>query len=172
VRDEKPDHLAAVVLAGFTGLRRSEIHAQTWEDIDLKRSVLRVTSAKRGTVAYRLVNLCPAAVEWLAACARQETDAATGKTPIAPPWGMDRVRALLREREIPCPENAFRHSFITHRVAESGNIHETALQAGNSPGVVRKYYLELVGKDEGKAWFSVLPGEAREAIPFKAEGAA
>ncbi len=157
VSAEHPDHLAVAVMAGFTGLRRSELHAQSWEDVDLKRGLLRVTAAKKGTVAYRLVHLCPSAVEWLAGCHRQEKDTVRGITPISPPWGVDRLRTFARKAELECPENGFRHSFVSYRCAATGNVAETSQEAGNSAAVVFKHYRELVAKDDGAAWFALTP---------------
>jgi integrase len=161
IQAKRPDLVAVTALAGFAGLRRAELHAQTWEDIDIKRGLLRVTAAKKGTVAYRLVHLCPAAVEWLTGAERQEKDEKTGKTPLSPPWGVDRVRQLAREAspKIEIPENAFRHSFVSYRVADSGNVAETALEAGNSAAVVHKHYRELVAKEDGAAWFALTPAK-------------
>ncbi|MBC8008597.1 MAG: hypothetical protein H7067_00695 [Burkholderiales bacterium] len=157
VRAEHPEFLAVAVLAGFAGLRRAELHEQSWEDIDLGRGLLRVTSAKKGTAAYRLVHLCPAAVEWLTACERQEKDEARGITPVSPAWGMDRVRTFAREAKLSCPENGFRHSFVSYRCAATGNVAETAQEAGNSAAVVHKHYRELVAKEDGATWFVLTP---------------
>lgn len=150
MQEEHPDYLATAVLAGFAGLRRTELHAQKWEQVDLKRGLLTVTKAKRNTPAMRIVHLCPAAVEWLMLCKRDEEL-------VSPAWGMDRVRAFAQEAKIPCPDNAFRHSFITYRVAATGNIDETALEAGNSRDMIFKHYRALVSKDEGAAWFGLTP---------------
>ncbi len=150
IRECNPSHLATLVLAGFAGLRRTELHAQRWDDIDLKRGHLKVTKAKRNTPSMRLVHLCPAAIEWLLLC----------KGPgdlISPAWGLDFVRKRLSEAKIPCPDNAFRHSFISYRVAMTGNVDETALEAGNSRDIIFRHYRELVGKEEGSAWFNIGP---------------
>lgn len=162
VQADHPDHLAVAVMAGFTGLRRSELHAQTWEDIDLKRGILRVTSAKKGTVAYRLVHLCPAAVEWLTAAPRQDKDKVGGITPLSPPWGVDRLRTFARKAELDCPPNGFRHSFVSYRCAATGNVAETSQEAGNSAAVVHRYYRELVAKEDGNAWFALTPEKVTE----------
>ena len=156
IRRERPEFLAVVVLAGFGGLRRSELHAQLWSDVHLDRGLLRVTSAKRNTPRKRIVHLEPAAVEWLQICARME--GAVGKL-VSPPWGIDRVRTFCRESRpaLPCPENAFRHSFISYRIAKTGNVAETSLEAGNSPTTCFKHYRELVSKSDGAAWFDLRP---------------
>ena len=155
IRDKHPEQLASLVIAGFCGLRRVELHAQKWNDVHLDRGFLRVTKAKRNTPSKRLVQLCPAAVEWLMSCERQENGL------VAPPWSLDRIRAFCREAQpvIECPENGFRQSFISYRVARTGNVAETALEAGNSPAIVHRHYRELVAKADGELWFSVRPGE-------------
>jgi len=150
IKEKHPAYLATTVLAGFAGLRRTELHAQKWEHIDLKRGILRVTKAKRNTPSMRMVHLCPAAVEWLLTCKHE------GEL-VSPPWALDRIREHARNSKIKCPANAFRHSFITYRAAATGNVDETSLEAGNSRGQVFKRYRELVSKDEGLAWFDMNP---------------
>ena len=155
MRKKHPEHLAAAVLAGFCGLRRKEIHAQAWKDVVLNRGHLRVTAAKANTPAKRLVPLCPAAVEWLLLCDR------SGDL-VSPPWGLDLIRRFCREAKppIPCPENGFRHGYISHRAAQTGNLAETAMESGNSVRVIHAHYRELVAKEDGEAWFSIRPGDA------------
>ena len=154
LRKEHPAHLAVGVLAGFCGLRRCEVHTQQWSDVMIDRGQLRVTNAKRNTPAMRLVELAPAAVEWLKLCKREEGGL------VSPSMGIDRVRQFAREAEITCPENGFRHSFISYRVAKTGDVAATALQAGNSPNVIFSNYRELVTKVEGESWFNLTPAVA------------
>lgn len=155
-----PDYLPALVLAGFCGLRRAEVHNQRWEDINLVSGHLRVSSAKRGTPSRRLVPLCHAAVEWLSLTADRTEWVCSN-------LAIDRIRNIAKDADYALPENCFRHSFISHRVAATGNIAETSLIAGNSPTIVQKHYLELVTKSEGEAWFNLNPtkelGEAAKA---------
>lgn len=155
LRAEHPDHLAAAVLAGFCGLRRHEIHAQLWGDVNLKAGHLVVTAAKKGTPAERLVEIPAAAVEWLLLCDQKIKL-------IAPPWAQDRIRAFCRAAKppIPCPPNAFRHSFVSYRIAATGNVAETSLEAGNSAGVVMRHYRRPVSKADGAAWFALTPAVA------------
>ena len=152
MRNMHPAHLAVAVLAGFCGLRRSELHKQRWADIHLDRRLLNVSSAKKNTRSRRLVHLYGAAVEWLMLCSRK------GEL-VSPPWGVDRVRTFCRRADppIPCPENGFRHSFVSYRVAMTSNVAETALEAGNSADIVFKHYRELVVKEDGAAWFALTP---------------
>ena len=159
VRAKFPQYLAPLVVAGFCGLRRGEVHAQTWEDISIERKNLRVTQGKRGTPARRMVPLCDAAVAWLKVCAGEHT------AEICYDYAMDRIRLLAREAvnedgtpKFPAlPENCFRHSYISHAVAGTGDIPRVSLDAGNSPKEINRHYRELVSEDDGKAWFAVVP---------------
>lgn len=152
-RVKAPELLATAIAAGFCGLRRNEIHAQTWEDVNLKEKFLRVSKAKRGTPARRLVPLSDAAVEWFLMCTGEHKGA------IGDGLTVDKFRKLAREAKIDLPENCFRHGFISHRVARTGNVSETSLEAGNSPQIIHRHYRELVTKVEGEAWFTVTPAK-------------
>lgn len=50
-----------------------------------------------------------------------------------------------------------RHSFISYHVALHRSLGDTALQAGNSESMVRRHYLNLHSKEEGQAFFSIVP---------------
>lgn len=156
LKTDHPDHLAAAVLAGFCGLRREEVHAQRWSDVNLKAGKLAVSAVKEGTPSERLVEIPPAAVEWLRLCDQ------SGEL-VAPSWAQDRIRAFCRAAvpPIPAPDNAFRHSFVSYRVASSGSVSETALEAGNSASIIFKNYRRPVTKEDGQAWFALTPAVAK-----------
>lgn len=155
LREKHAAYLPAAVLAGFCGLRRSEIHAQAWADLLLDRAVLRVSSAKKNTPSKRLVEIPDAARTWLLLSGER-------KGPVAPKWAMDRIRTFCREAAPPIvlPENAFRHSFISARVAATGDVAGTALQAGNSAEEIHAHYRELIHPDDACAWFALTPDRA------------
>jgi integrase len=143
-------YLPALVVACFCGLRRAEVHEQVWEDIDLQRRLLRVTKAKRNTPARRLVPITPAACEWLMQTKKRE-----GR--ICPNLAIDRIRDIARTASFTLGDNCFRHSYISYRVALTGNVAETALEAGNSPQIIFRHYRELVSKAQGRRWFRIRP---------------
>lgn len=150
IHKEEPALLANLVLGGFCGLRRGELMMQKWDDVDLKRGHLRVTKAKSRTPARRLVPICGAARKWLQLCPRN------GEL-IGASWASDHARARIIAAKIECPKNAFRHSFISYRCAETGSVDRTAQEAGNSPKKIFQHYRELVTPRDGKAWFAVRP---------------
>lgn len=158
-RAKFPQYLAPLVVAGFCGLRRAEVHAQVWEDVSIDRKNLRVTQGKRGTPARRMVPLSDAAVAWLKVCEGEHA------AEICYDYAMDRIRKIaseaLNEDKTPrfprLPENCFRHAYISHAVAGTGDIPRVSLDAGNSPKEINRHYRELVTEADGKAWFAVMP---------------
>ena len=167
-----PKQLAAVVLAGFGAIRQDEIHGkrqdrskrQIWEDIDLGRKFLNVTVAKKNTPAWRLVTLCDAAIDWLKLCPDR-------KGPVCDAGAMENVRALAIAAGFHLPENCFRHSAISYRIAMTGDKAETATWAGNSVGEIDRRYRRPMPKEDGEAWFAIQPparddsGAGKEVAP-------
>ena len=151
VRSDAPELLAPLVLAALCGMRSSEVHGQQWEDIDLEAGHVRVTAAKPNTPAFRLVPLCPAAVAWLLLCPNRKGRVCRTVVDV------ERLRDLALAHKMELPANAFRHSYISHAVALSGDVNRTALDAGNSPSKIFKNYRALVTPTEGEAWFELAP---------------
>ena len=151
VREYAPSDLASLVIAGFCGLRRCEVHAQKWSDIDLKKKILTVSRAKRGTLSYRTIPLTKAALAWLELCVRND-DARISKG-----MAIDRVRKLGRDHSLIIPDNAFRHSFVTYRIAQLKDVNQPALEAGHSLKEQTKHYKQNASHEDGVAWFNVFP---------------
>ncbi len=154
IQDRHPHYLAALVLAGLCGMRRNEIHNQNWKDISLDRKFVRVSAAKPGTPAKRLVTLCDTAIEWLMLCPSRTGEVCPGTTLV-----MDRIRFIGKKNGLDLPANCFRHSCISCRVAATGEIDRTALEAGTSAKMIHKHYRELVTPEEGAEWFEVGPSD-------------
>jgi|GEM_PF-5805016 len=68
-----------------------------------------------------------------------------------------KVRLIAREAKINLPENCFRHSWITYRIALTGDKAATATEAGNSVGEIDRRYRVPKPKAEGEAWFALRP---------------
>lgn len=163
MRENHAEHLAALVVAGFMGLRADEIHGkrdersadsnrQRWEDIDLVQKHLNVTNAKTNTPAWRLVPICDAALEWLSLCPGEH------KGPICVPGAMEKVRwLLLNMAKLDLPENCFRHSYITYGIAVTGNKAQVAEWAGNSEKEINRRYRRPVLPATGHEWFGSRP---------------
>lgn len=174
-RAEHPELLAGLVLAAFCALRVEEVHGkrdgqrrQLWSDIDLERRHLNVTNAKKNTARWRLVELPEAAVAWLKICPRPDPE-------VIPAKGLERLRLLVRNARTedgspkfaPLPENAWRHSAISCRVAVTGDKAATATWAGTSVQKIDSNYRRPLTREAGLAWFNVFPAEAAQVIPFE-----
>jgi hypothetical protein len=50
-----------------------------------------------------------------------------------------------------------RHSFISYRIAIVKSAGHVALEAGNSPAIIFRHYLELTTEETAKEWFGIGP---------------
>ena len=143
--------LPLLVLGAFAGLRTAEIMRQKWSDINTERGFIRVTAAKGNTAQKRLVPISDNLKQWLTACTRDgELCCDYGRVE-------DAIQRLATRAGVTWKHNALRHSFISYRVAQTQNIPQTALEAGNSPAMINRHYRELVTPEEAKVWFAIKP---------------
>jgi integrase len=148
-----------ILLGAFAGLRSAEIERQQWRDVNLERGFLRVSGAKLGTAANRLVYFPDNLKAWLAPLVRR-----TGPVScLVRPDGT--LRRLGARAGVRWKRNALRHSFISYRVALSGDVAKTAVECGNSPRVIFAHYRELVSEGEAQAWFGIAPARPANVIP-------
>lgn len=71
---------------------------------------------------------------------------------------------LAKKSGVKWKKNALRHSFISYRVAVLDNVDKVALEAGNSPGVIRSSYLKMVTKARGRQWFLIRPTNEQNVV--------
>lgn len=163
-RAKHPRHLAALVLAGFCGLRSDEIQGkqkdrtlrQTWEDIHLKKDgdakpFLSVTAAKKGTAANRIVYLRAAALAWLKVCPEPR------KGWVGEEKVIEKIRLRARKDNFKLPPNCFRHSFITYLAALTKDKAMVASEAGHSIPEMDRHYRVPKPMQLGVDWFAIRP---------------
>ena len=145
--------LPLVAIGGFSGIRSAEIRRLHWEDIKWDRGHIEIAGRKAKTAARRLVPLPDNLKAWLAPW-REETGPIIT---MSDPSGA--LNDVAVKAQIPggWRQNALRHSFISYRVAETGDVARTALEAGNSPKMIFRHYREVVDEEAAKAWFAVTP---------------
>jgi hypothetical protein len=73
---------------------------------------------------------------------------------------MERVRAIAIAAGFELPENCFRHSFISYRIAVTGDKPKVATEAGNSVAEIDRRYRVPIPEDQGKAWFAMTPAKS------------
>lgn len=152
------DILALHAIGLFAGLRVSELKALDWRDVDLGGGFIHVQAKVSKTRSRRLVPILDNLLAWL--------------QPIAKPSGP--VVGWLRNRHeatrkaagiLEWPQNAMRHSFVSYRLASTGNAAQTALESGHSQAVLFAHYRELVRPKDAARYFSIRPlGQAQEKI--------
>jgi integrase len=147
--------LPLIAIGGFAGFRSAEILRLDWEDIKWDRSHIELAGNKAKTNARRIVPLTENLKAWLAPW-RGESGPIITVTDYSGPLGTTAIKAGIPGG---WRQNALRHSFISYRVAETGDVARTSLEAGNSPKVVFRNYREVVDEEAAKEWFSIMPPE-------------
>jgi integrase len=155
-KEPEADHralLPVVALAGLGGLRFKEITRLSWDDVWRIPDHIEIKAFKSKTRSRRLVTICDALGQWL-----EEHRESKGQV-----WtkGYDMLHedfAELRSQlKVAERRNGLRHSFISAHFAAHCDENLTAAIAGNSPAVIHKHYKGLMPKQEGDAWFAVIP---------------
>lgn len=175
IRAKRPQFLAALVFAGFCGLRSDELQGkqkdrslrQRWADIHLKKTddtmpFLSVSFAKKGTAANRIVYLRQAVLAWLKVCPKP-LKGYVGEVKV-----IEKIRLRARKDGFKLPPNCFRHSFITYLVALTNNKAQVATEAGHSIQEMDWHYRVPKPKPLGEAWFAIRP-EKQSKKPKRTE---
>ena len=147
--------LPLIAIGGFAGIRSAEILRLDWEDIKWDRGHIEIAGSKAKTAARRLVPLTDNLKAWLAPW-RAETGNIISISDYAGALNDTGTKAKIPGG---WRQNALRHSFISYRVAETGDVARTSLEAGNSPKMIFRHYREIVEGEAAKAWFSIMPPE-------------
>jgi integrase len=147
--------LPLMAIGAFAGIRSAEIHRLDWEDIKWDRGHIEIAGKKAKTAARRLVPLSDNLKAWLAPW-RGETGKIISITDYSGALSDTAVKAKIPGG---WRQNALRHSFISYRVAETGDVARTSLEAGNSPKMIFRHYREIVDEEAAKAWWSIRPPE-------------
>lgn len=166
-----------VAFALFAGLRQRELFRLTWDKVKTGHIEVAADAAKTGR--RRLVPIHPTLQAWI-----EKMPNRTG--PIAPtfhptrkkkkPTETDPKKRQGRDAEgnraqslslalrdaaktggFKIIKNGLRHSFISYRVADLQNKHQTALEAGNSPEMISLHYDKVATPAEAKQFFAILP---------------
>lgn len=174
-----------VAIGAFAGLRTAEIERLDWSEVHLKDRFIEIKASKAKTASRRLVPISDNLATWLKPHAAEHgvvvpfentakqigwlvEDTNTGLKEAAKKDGKDPEKARL----VKWKKNALRHSFISYRVAETQDVAQVALEAGNSPQIIFEHYRELVRLKEAKLWFGIEPDTVAEIAAEPAAKAA
>ena len=144
------DLRVCVALSGLTGIRAAELQRLEWSDVTEEH--LEVARDKAKTRSRRLIDITPTLRRMLPHPIPNEG--------LIWPWSPTefgkQMRSLFLRAGVAKKDNAFRHSFISYRLALTSDENTTSREAGNSPEMIYKNYREVVSQKEAKKWFGVL----------------
>jgi len=80
---------------------------------------------------------------------------------------MDTVGEIAKAAGFSRRRNALRHSYISYRIAQSSDVCQDALEAGNSPQVIFQHYREVVTPEAAAEWFAIVPGKPGNVVELK-----
>jgi len=147
------DLIPFLALGAFAGLRSAEIERLDWRDVKFETGFVIVEAGKAKTATRRQVEMRPNLRAWLEPLAKIE-----GRViPYADDELYKELRAVSDKAKVPWKNNALRHGFISYRVAETGDVNRTALEAGNTATMIFSHYRELVTPQQAKTWFGIWP---------------
>ena len=168
--EEVPELIPFLAMAGFAGLRRSELVREyaadqvlRWEDINWQKQLITVrhevakqTSRKMGN--RRFIPMEAALLHWLSPYRKEEgllipmVDSAVRR----------RMKKLRLASKVNPPTNALRRSYASYWLSRSSKegLGELSKRMGNSETVCKRHYLETLTREEGTAWFKIRRSKA------------
>jgi integrase len=156
--ESNDDLLAFHAISLFAGLRVSEVKALDWRDVDLAGGFIHVQAKVSKTRSRRLVPILENLHAWLQPVAKPSG-------PVIGPNLRKRHEAARKRAGIKhWPDNCMRHSFVSYRLAATGNAAQVALESGHDQAILFRHYRELVRPKDAERFFSIVPTESRDKI--------
>lgn len=144
--------LPVIVIGSFCGLRPEEIFRLNWKEVNFKRALIEVTSAKSKTAKHRFVTIPPNALKWLELCMKK-----AGR--LKPPNFRKSFQKLLKKVKIKkWPKNALRHSYASYHLAHFQNANKLALEMGHTDsGMIFEHYRTLLSPEDASNYWQIEP---------------
>ncbi|WP_264513200.1 tyrosine-type recombinase/integrase [Luteolibacter rhizosphaerae] len=167
-KNVRQEFLPWLALGAFSGLRSGEMRAWNkpaldWSMVKLDRGHIDLPASISKTGRRRLVPISPTLAAWLKECKPPKEGPILREPAYEDETG--RLGRLLDEhfkREEGWPMNCLRHSYGSHRVAQTQEIGKVAIEMGNSEKIIKDHYLEVRTEEEAEEYFNVLPGTIGE----------
>ena len=173
-RDKDCEMLAYIAIGLFAGLRRSELCALEWSEIDRKARTIEVKGVKAKTRQRRIVSVSRALSAWLAVAPKTPRPAPSRNEDVCGERlknlyseERDESGTILREAIVSLwPHNALRHSFGSYHYARHRDENQTAAEMGNSPAMVFRHYRAVVTPNAAAKFWNLLPSTAANVVRF------
>ncbi len=161
------EHIPFIAISAFAGVRHAELQRLDWAHVKRKAGIIEIRPGTAKTASRRVIPILPNLRKWLAGNWRESGEVCTYANMVEQFVELaERVNGDRKKRAaknggkfegFKWKHNGLRHSFISYRVAETQNVAQVALEAGNTPQMIFKHYRELVRPAEGKQWFKIVP---------------
>jgi integrase len=153
VQAHQPQHLPALALAAYCGIRDAELSRLQWSNINLTNRTVQLPSHVTKTKRRRMVEI-PAEV----APTLERIYRLWRWTPGTPLRGTGFDVAVANARAahaLTTKRNGFRKSFVTYAVAlGQKSVSQIAEECGHSESVLQSTYKGLATKEAAEAWFT------------------
>lgn len=157
--------LTYALIAGWIGLRPSEVQRLTWEEsaglekggFDWERGYLHVSARVAGkNSSERFIPLDPRLLAILKQIYVESRRKATAQVCIF--RSREFLSVLAREKGVcdPWPADVLRHSFCSYRIAVVKSLEQVATEADNSPAILKSNYRRPLREEDGIAWWDLL----------------
>jgi len=155
-RKDYREFLPVAFIAAFAGLRWAEIMALEWRHIHWEDGVIEV--GEENKTGYRLVPILPNLMAFLVAYRGRQGN-------VCPYANRKQVNNAVRRIGMRAGlkvgdrkyANAFRHSYVTYRVAVTKNMPAVSTESGHSVAELRKSYNRASLEKVGLQWFDIKP---------------
>ncbi len=157
--------IPSLALGAFAELRTAEISRIDWKEIDFDDNGGNSTPEPHVEVANditkngeegearRIVPMKPNLRAWLEPLRKESGKVCPfSEKQIAKHW-----KRIAEAAGVPWKKNALRHTCISARIAECGDVPRVADESGNSPAVIRSNYLKRMKQKQAALWFGITP---------------
>lgn len=154
-----------LAISALTNMRTGAILRLDWSDFHWEASLIEVAAAHSKVETRFVVRMSPALAAWLEPWRHARGPVMVNKR-IADFTG--RLRSVYG---LPYQKNVLRHSWISYRLAESGQIEVVADEANTSAKKIRSNYRqiktvtgEMVTKETAEKWLGLMPEHGANVI--------
>jgi integrase len=157
-RQHDPELLPYFTLGLFAGIRPAELLRIEWSDIDINERIVTVGARKSKTKERRHVDLCDAALAYLA------LNKAMPTTNIR-----KRVEHIREVAGVTWGDDIMRHTFASMHVAHHRDAAKTAFQLGHrgDAQLLFTHYRNLVKPSDAERFWSLRPDVAANVVQLR-----
>jgi site-specific recombinase XerC len=154
---QPPSFRLYIFLSLLAGMRQSEIHAITRPALDAaaRTAHLAVIGIGKRGKSRRTIPLCARLRAMIRAT-----------SPALPRYSQKRFAAMkVAVAPVKWCNDITRHTWISHRLAQTANPAQTAMEAGNDPATMHAYYVDPRTPAQARLYFTTKPNPTTKPKP-------